>query len=560
MTFSAKSLCRQAAALFVLVAAVLVFGAFAGGTGAATSPFVAVDLGTLGGAASSAAAVNDSGQVVGNSTTAGGEQHAFSWTQQGGMVDLGTLGGTSSFAVAVNDSGQVVGNSTTAGGEQHAFSWTQQGGMVDLGTLGASLNGAVAVNDSGQVVGNSTTTGGEQHAFSWMERGGMVDLGTLGGSSSEARALNDSGEVVGDSSTGDFFSQRIHAFLWTRQGGMVDLGGSPSGSDGLSFAFAVNSGGQVVGQYNPNSTTPARAFSWTQQGGMVDLGGSFSGARAVNDSGQVVGASNTGIAAFPNSAFSWTQQGGMVDLGTLGGSLSGAVAVNDSGQVVGNSTTTGGEQHAFSWMERGGMVDLGTLGGSSSEARALNDSGWVVGTAYTAGNAEHHAVLWQLSAGDDTTAPVITVPGPITVNATSPSGAVVTYSVSATDPDDTVASLVCVPASAGTFPVATTTVSCSASDAHGNTSSASFTVHVKGAAEQLAALQVAVTGFGPGKSLADKLTQTQDYVAVNDKTDACGSLSAFVNQVNAQTGKKIAAAQANSLIAQAKNIIGVLGC
>lgn len=43
------------------------------------------------------------------------------------MVDLGTLGGTYSIALAVNGSGQVVGNSATAGGaETHAVLWQAQ--------------------------------------------------------------------------------------------------------------------------------------------------------------------------------------------------------------------------------------------------------------------------------------------------------------------------------------------------------------------------------------------------------------------------------------------------
>ena len=88
-----------------------------------------IDLGTLGGTASYAVAMNVGGQVVGFSTTPGDvEGHAFSWTEAGGMVDLGTLGGTSSFAAAVNASGQVVGSSWTAGDiESHAFSWTAGG-------------------------------------------------------------------------------------------------------------------------------------------------------------------------------------------------------------------------------------------------------------------------------------------------------------------------------------------------------------------------------------------------------------------------------------------------
>jgi streptogramin lyase len=163
-------------------------------------------------------------------------------------------------------------------------------------------------------------------------------------------------------------------------------------------------------------------------------------------------------------------------------------------------------------------------------------------------------------AANDTTAPVISVPEPITVNATSPSGAVVTYSISATDPDDAVASLSCVPASGSTFPIGTTTVTCTASDTHGNTSSATFTIHVKGAAEQLADLLTDVTGVGPGTSLADKVRKAQSYLAVNDLRDACSTLTALINEVKAQSGETIPPDQAATLSATANRIRIVLGC
>ena len=83
----------------VVIAAVLIGGAGApAGVATAAGPPTptAIDLGTLGGTSSVAAAVNARGQVVGDSATAGDvEGHAFSWTEAGGMIDLGTLGGTS---------------------------------------------------------------------------------------------------------------------------------------------------------------------------------------------------------------------------------------------------------------------------------------------------------------------------------------------------------------------------------------------------------------------------------------------------------------------------------
>jgi hypothetical protein len=93
----------------------------------------------------------------------------------------------------------------------------------------------------------------------------------------------------------------------------------------------------------------------------------------------------------------------------------------------------------------------------------------------------------------DVTAPTLTLPADITVNATSPSGANVTYSppVSATDPDDGVASLTCIaplPATTtltgGSFPIGTTTVNCSATDTNHNTATGHFQVQVKRAGDQ----------------------------------------------------------------------------
>ena len=118
------------------------------------------DLGTLGGTDSSATAINDRGEIVGYSTTATSDRHAFLW-RRGEMIDLGTLGGIDSFAVAINNRGQVVGRSDsvmaypdTSYWRSHAFLW-QDGQMTDLGTLGGRNSGAEGINDVGQIVGYS---------------------------------------------------------------------------------------------------------------------------------------------------------------------------------------------------------------------------------------------------------------------------------------------------------------------------------------------------------------------------------------------------------------------
>jgi hypothetical protein len=79
----------------------------------------------------------------------------------------------------------------------------------------------------------------------------------------------------------------------------------------------------------------------------------------------------------------------------------------------------------------------------------------------------------------DSTGPVITVPAPIVVNPTGPTGAVVTYSATAVDAVDGSVAVTCSPASGSMFRVGTTTVTCRANDRSWNYAWAYFTVQVK---------------------------------------------------------------------------------
>src|SRR6185312_1276056 len=72
----------------------------------------------------------------------------------------------------------------------------------------------------------------------------------------------------------------------------------------------------------------------------------------------------------------------------------------------------------------------------------------------------------------------LTVPANVTVEATGANGAPSTFTVSATDLFDGTVATICTPASGSTFPFGPTTVSCTATDAHGNHSTASFIVTV----------------------------------------------------------------------------------
>jgi energy-coupling factor transporter ATP-binding protein EcfA2 len=79
----------------------------------------------------------------------------------------------------------------------------------------------------------------------------------------------------------------------------------------------------------------------------------------------------------------------------------------------------------------------------------------------------------------DTKPPDLTLPGDLLVQATSPTGAVVTYEASANDAVDGPISPACAPESGDVFQVGTSQVRCSATDAHGNKTSGRFAVTVQ---------------------------------------------------------------------------------
>jgi hypothetical protein len=79
----------------------------------------------------------------------------------------------------------------------------------------------------------------------------------------------------------------------------------------------------------------------------------------------------------------------------------------------------------------------------------------------------------------DVTAPSLTLPPNITVAATGPSGAVVSFNISATDDIDGPVAAMCQPPSGSTFGLGSTAVSCSAADVAGNIAQGSFVITVE---------------------------------------------------------------------------------
>lgn len=217
-----------------------------------------VDIGTqLGGYNSTAAALNNAGQVVGTFGKLSGDPDApvhssgaFLYSA-GTMTDLGTLGGTSSSALDINTQGQVVGWSQVAGdAAMHAFVYAN-GSMTDLGIVG-SVQSPLRINDAGQIAGSAILPGNlYEHAFIH-DNGVITDLGTLGGPTSGVRGINAAGQAVGWADSKFPYPNKPlsvgqRAFLYS-EGELLDLNTLlvPGSDWTITDAFDINDHGDIT--------------------------------------------------------------------------------------------------------------------------------------------------------------------------------------------------------------------------------------------------------------------------------------------------------------------------
>jgi hypothetical protein len=163
----------------------------------------------------------------------------------------------------------------------------------------------------------------------------------------------------------------------------------------------------------------------------------------------------------------------------------------------------------------------------------------------------------------DVTPPTINVPASFWVNATSPRGASVSYNVSASD-NVGVTSLSCVAASGSELPIGVSSVNCTASDAAGNKASASFSVTVRGARDQLVDLIAYVNSLGLPNGTAQPLLNQLNAAlrALSGNTHvSCVKLHDFIALMatKASVGG-VSAAQRSDAVGDAQRICAVLGC
>jgi hypothetical protein len=165
----------------------------------------------------------------------------------------------------------------------------------------------------------------------------------------------------------------------------------------------------------------------------------------------------------------------------------------------------------------------------------------------------------------DHTRPTISCPSDVSAAATSSEGATVHYDVPIATDNCAVQTNFCLPASGSTFPVGSTTVTCTATDDAGNSTNCTFDVTVKGPVELVFDL---VTSIGDlpinpklTKTLSHRVVKIGQKIVAGKNPNACKQLTNFIKKTASLHRKnKLTDDQANALINDSANIRQVLDC
>jgi probable HAF family extracellular repeat protein len=192
----------------------------------------------LGGTLTVGTGLNDSGQVVGNSSLADGSTHAFLFDGQ--IHDLGTFGGVNSFAYGINNSGDMALVSVVKNPD-NTFA---RDGIRYQNAVATNVGGVntIHLNNAKQYTYEQTVNG-TSHAFLY-SNGVAQDINSFGNSSTSfSWGISDAGHVNMESGS-------PHWLLYYNNSTTPIVDPDDHGANtNLTLPKAVNAAGDVVGSY-----------------------------------------------------------------------------------------------------------------------------------------------------------------------------------------------------------------------------------------------------------------------------------------------------------------------
>ena len=298
------------------------------------------------------------------------------------LQPLESFEGRATIAAAINDSGDVVGNGWNAEGQEIPLLWTQKMGYAASAFLGNVAGRAHDINNRGDVLGVLFDPS-ETHGFLWNRTQGFVDLGR----GFYPTKINDAGVIAG--MCGDPNPQA--PCLWTN-GTTTSLDTPFPG-----VALTMNDRGDVAGYVtDPNDPSGERELPvvWPSGGAMKMLPtrqGAYNGVPyAMNNQGLIVGFSYVPFDRPHLEVLVWNSDGaiepGPDNIDGVG------VAVNNAGLIVGNSPGMDNRtSRGFTWVPGGEVSFL--PGGDATQPTDINARGDIAGMVYV-GN-RFYAAVWR---------------------------------------------------------------------------------------------------------------------------------------------------------------------
>lgn len=221
---------------------------------------------------------------------------AYKWEngQSIKLPSLGTHEHYNEYAAAVNDSGQVVGYSKPTGSTERATTWINNLPVNLTPDPETITSAATAINNNGVIVGSRNA-----RAVKWTN-GVMADLNLplpanfpAGATpSGDARSINEQGEIAGYMAWSSDSAAGYYAYVWIN--GVTTFLPPINATYTQCIAYGINKNTEIVGECQDDQGG-VRAVYW-HNGVVVDLGvlpdGTHSSAQAINDKGYIVGYSN----------------------------------------------------------------------------------------------------------------------------------------------------------------------------------------------------------------------------------------------------------------------------